>query len=194
MSSGVLLCLDHHANALWLEYILNCLGDLGGKLLLNLQPTGKSMHHARQLRNAYNTVGRQVTHMCPANHRQHMMLTKTDHTDVPQHHQFVITADFLKGALQIVTGLSGVSREQFAIRACYSRWRINQAFAVGIVSRPFNQHSYSFFRIGLRPFRHRCISGKFRNKKRCAVLQAPIRWGTRRTVQITPRSSNGITS
>src|ERR1700720_2233905 len=42
---------------------------------------------------------RQVADVRATDHRQHVMLTKADHADVPQHHQFVVTADFHEGTL-----------------------------------------------------------------------------------------------
>jgi dihydroxyacid dehydratase/phosphogluconate dehydratase len=52
------LGLDHHADALGRQHVLNGLGDLGGELFLNLQAVGEALHHARQFRNTHHAVGR----------------------------------------------------------------------------------------------------------------------------------------
>ncbi len=94
-----------NAHTLRFENLLDGFGDLGGEFLLDLQPTGEPVHHPRQLSDAHHPVSRQVSDMRATDHREHVMLAKADYADVLQHHQLVVTADFLKGALQIVAGL-----------------------------------------------------------------------------------------
>src|ERR1700738_234265 len=91
--------LDHHAHALRLENVLDGFGDLGSEFLLDLQPTGEPVHHPRQLGDTHHLVRRQVADVRATDHRQHVMLTKADHADVPQHHKLVVTADFHEGTL-----------------------------------------------------------------------------------------------
>jgi hypothetical protein len=57
------------------------------------------VYHPRQLRDTHHPVRRQVADVRATDHRQHVMLTKADHADVPQHHQLVVTADFHEGTL-----------------------------------------------------------------------------------------------
>jgi hypothetical protein len=67
---------------------------------VSLQPTGEPVDYPRQLGDAHHSVCRQVTNVRTTGHRQHVMPANADHADVLQHHQLVVTADFLKGALK----------------------------------------------------------------------------------------------
>ena len=52
------------------------LADLGGHLLLDLQAAREAVHHPRQLGDAHHPVGRQIAHVRPADHRQHVVLAE----------------------------------------------------------------------------------------------------------------------
>ena len=99
-----MLSLNHYPHSLRLKYVLYCLCDLGGKLLLNLQSARKSMHNAREFGNPHDPKPcRQIADMRAPDDRQHMMLTKADHPNILQHHQLIISTDFLECAFEILT-------------------------------------------------------------------------------------------
>ncbi len=149
-----MLGLDHHPDARGLQDVLDRLGDLGGQLLLDLQPAGEAVDHPRQLGDAHHPVGRQVADVGAADHRQHVVLAEADHPDILQDHQLVIAADLLEGPLQILPGIDVVAGEQLAIGLDHPAGRVAQAFAAGVVPRPFDQHPDGGLRLGLRGFAH----------------------------------------
>jgi hypothetical protein len=60
-------------------------------------------------------VGRQIADVGPPDHGQHVVLAEADHPNVPKHHQFVIAADLLEGALEILAGFGVIAGEQFPV-------------------------------------------------------------------------------
>lgn len=66
--------LEHDADALRPQHVLNGIGDLRRHLLLDLEPFGVSFDHACQLGDADDTPGRHIGHPGTADDRCHMML------------------------------------------------------------------------------------------------------------------------
>jgi hypothetical protein len=130
-----------HADALGLQDVLDSLGDLGGKLLLDLQPPRKAMDHPRQLRNPDHPVVRQVSHVRLPEKGQHVVLAEAHHPDVAQQHQLVVAADLFERPLQIFPGIGLVAGEQLTIRLHHAARRIEQALAVRVVARPFDERA-----------------------------------------------------
>ena len=145
-----MLGLDHHTHAVRLQHVHNGVGDFRCHFFLNLQATAKTLNHAGQLGNAHDAIGRQIGHMGATDDRQHVVFAVRDETDVLQDHQFVITADLFEGALQIFARVGMIALKQLAIGFGHALWRVQQAFAVGIVARPADQGTDGGFGLFLR--------------------------------------------
>jgi hypothetical protein len=84
------LGLDHHADPLWRQVILQPVGDLLGQPLLHLQITGEQLDHPRQLGQPEDPIARQVADVRDALERQHVVLAQRLDRDVAGQHEFVV--------------------------------------------------------------------------------------------------------
>ncbi len=75
------------------------------------------------------------------------MLAEADEADVAQHHQLVVAADLLEGALQIFARVDLIAGEHLLIAAGHPCGRVDQPLALGIVARPTDQGAHR--RLGL---------------------------------------------
>jgi hypothetical protein len=75
------------------------IGDLRRHSLLNLEPPSVSLYEASQLRDADNSVARQVADMRAPNDRRHVVLATRDEANIAQQHHLIVSSDFLEGAL-----------------------------------------------------------------------------------------------
>jgi hypothetical protein len=149
---AAVLGFDDDADALGLQDLLNRLGDFRRQLLLDLQAARKAVDDAGQLGDADDAVVRQIAHMGPAQERQHVVLAEAHHADVAQHHQLVVAADLVEGPLEIFAGIHVVAREQLLVGARDTAGGVQQALAVGVVPRPFDQSADGGFGLFLGDF------------------------------------------
>src|SRR5258708_15524263 len=91
-------CVDHDPDAARLENIVDARGNLRGELLLHLKPARVTVDDSRELADADDAIGGQVTDMGVADNGRHVMLAKRFETDVAEHHHFIVTLDFFEGA------------------------------------------------------------------------------------------------
>ncbi len=82
--------LDHHTHAAWLEHVHQCVRHLVGESLLYLQPAGKHLDHARDLREADQAAVRQVRDVRPSEERQQVVLAQRVDLDVAHAHQVLV--------------------------------------------------------------------------------------------------------
>ena len=153
-----MLRLDDDADARRLQNVLDRFGDFGGELFLNLQAAREAVHDARELRNADDAIVRQIADMRAAGHRQHVMLAEADDANVLEHDEFVIAADLVEGALEIVARIDVIAGEKLAIGARHTLRRVDQTLAIGIVARPFDENPHGRFGVSLGGFGHACSS------------------------------------
>jgi hypothetical protein len=68
------LGLQHHADALGRQLVLEPVGDLGGEPLLELQAAGEQLDHPGQLGQAQDAPGGQVADVGHPDERQQVVL------------------------------------------------------------------------------------------------------------------------
>src|SRR5256885_13521832 len=82
---------DDDADALLRDFFFDCLRDLAGHALLNLQPPREHVHEPRDFAEAENFFRRQICDVRFAEKWKHMMLAETEKFDVLDDHHFVVT-------------------------------------------------------------------------------------------------------
>src|SRR5919109_4836076 len=70
--------------------VSNCLGDLRGHALLNLQAAAVHLHKAGNLADADDLFVGQISHMAFAEEREHVMLAETEQIDILDEDHLVI--------------------------------------------------------------------------------------------------------
>jgi hypothetical protein len=90
-------CVDHDPDAARFENVVDARGDLRGELLLHLKAARITVDDARELADADDPIGGQVSHMGVADNRRHVVLAKRFETNIAQHHHFIVTLDLLEG-------------------------------------------------------------------------------------------------
>src|SRR6266567_819655 len=99
---------DHYADALWLDYLLDGLGDLGGETFLNLQATGKQFDEARNLAEADDAAIGDVGDVDLAEEREQVVLAEAEDFDVFDDDHFIVVHGE-EGALEQGFGIFLVS-------------------------------------------------------------------------------------
>ena len=89
-------------NAVRLKHLIETGRDLGGHLLLDLQPPRIDLDQPRQFGNADHAIARQIADMHPPDDRRHVMFAMQFEADVAQHHDLVVTAGLLERAFEVV--------------------------------------------------------------------------------------------
>ena len=87
-------------------------------------------------------------------HWQHVVLAEADDANVLEDHEFVIAADLVEGALEIVARIDFIAREKLAVGARHTLRRVDQTLAIRIVSRPFDENPHGRFCVSLSGFGH----------------------------------------
>ena len=90
---AVMRGLYDHGDAAGLQHLVDCVGDLRGKALLNLQPLGEDLDHPRQLGNSHHPLVGNVADPHPANDRRDMVLAMALEGHAAQNDHLVITVD-----------------------------------------------------------------------------------------------------
>ena len=80
---------DHHAHALRVDRIHDCLRDLLGQPLLQLQPARVHVDQTRELADAEDRAARDVADVAAAEERQHVVLAQAVELDVLHDHHAV---------------------------------------------------------------------------------------------------------
>src|SRR5690348_16649586 len=94
-----------------------------------------------KLADSDDLVPRQIRDRRLADDRRHVMLAMRLEGDVLQQHDLVISADLFEGAVEMYRRVLGVPLGIFAPSAGDSARRVEQPFAVGIVTRPADQRA-----------------------------------------------------
>ncbi len=137
------LGFEHHGGAARIDGLVDGLDDLGCQVFLGLQPLGEHVGDARQLGEAHNAIMGQIGDMGLAHERHHVVLAMGMERDIAHQNDVVIAADLGKGRFQHSLGVFFVAREKFAIGVGDAARRIDQPFAVGVISRPGDQRTHS---------------------------------------------------
>ena len=118
--------LDHHADAAWPQLFVDAARDLRGHLFLDLEATCVDVDHARELADADDAVGRQVSDVGAADDRRHVMLTMRLELDVAQHDHLVVARGLLERPTQVIARVDPVPGEPVAIRGYHPARRFEQ--------------------------------------------------------------------
>ena len=150
-----------HGDAVRFKHLVEAGRDLGGHLLLNLQPPRIDFDQPRQFGNADDAVARQIADMHASDDRRQMVLAKRLEADVAQHDDFVVAAGLLEGALEIFARIVVIAGEPFLIGAGDARRRGQQAFAVRIVAGPADERAHRGLGLGPRRLGGLADAGRF---------------------------------
>ena len=121
-----MLRLDHHCNATGFQDFVDGSGDLGGEVLLGLQPPRKDVGEPRQLRQSDHTLDRRIGDMRPAIERHHVMLALRGKLDVTDQHEIVISGRLAESAIQHLRRAQMVALIKFVERLHDPPRRIEQ--------------------------------------------------------------------
>src|SRR5580698_8363166 len=80
--------------------------------------------------------------MHPADDRREMVLAVRLEADIAQHHDLVIAAGLLEGALEIFARIVAIAGEPFLVGAHHPRRRGAKALAVRVVAGPADQRAH----------------------------------------------------
>ena len=138
--------LGDHRDAMRLEHGIETRRDLGGHLLLDLQPPRIDVDQPRQLGNSDHAVARQIADVHAADDRRHVVLAMRLETDVAQHHHLVVAAGLLEGPLEIVARIILVTGKPFLISAHDAPRRGQEPFPVWIVAGPTDERAHGALR------------------------------------------------
>ena len=128
--------LDDHADATWLEHFLDRVRDLRCQRFLDLHPLREDLDKARELRDAYDPLGRQIPDMRLSQDRNDVVLAVGFEANVAQDDHLVIGGGRLEGRGQQGDRVFGVSAEEFLVGPHDTLGRSLQPLTVGIVPRP----------------------------------------------------------
>src|SRR6202049_1437637 len=95
-------------------------------------------------------MAREIADMHAADDRRDVMLAMGLEADIAQHHDLVVAAGLLEGALEIFARIVVVAGEPFLVGARYARRRGAQPLAVGIVAGPADQRTDRGLGLGAR--------------------------------------------
>src|SRR5262245_10293592 len=90
---------DDHPHSMRIELRLQGFSDLHGQPLLNLQPSRKHVHDARNLAESHHLLIGQIAHMNSAVERQQVMLAHAEEIDV-FHNDHLVVLDREERAVQ----------------------------------------------------------------------------------------------
>src|SRR5262245_30955522 len=136
--------LDHDADPTRLQHRVDALGDFRGHLLLDLEAAGIRVDDARELADADDLAGRQITDVRPADDRRHVVLAVGLELDVTEHDHLVVTRRFLEGAPQVFARIGSVSAVPVAERGDDAARRITQTLTRRVLARPAQQNPHRF--------------------------------------------------
>src|SRR5580698_7018540 len=140
--------LDDHRNSARLQNLFNRVGDLGRQALLNLEPLGEDLDHARELGDSHHPLVRNVPDPHTPDDRSDMVLAMALKGDAAQHNHLVIAVDLAEGLVQNLVRIFFVAREIFAVGAHHTIGRFDQAVASGVLANPLEDSAERI--LGLR--------------------------------------------
>ena len=132
-----------------LQHLLQGIRDLRRQRLLDLHPLGEHLDKARQLGNPGDAACRQVPDMRLAQDGNDVVLAVRFEADVAQDDHLVVGGGLLERRRKQRDRIFVVSGEELLIGPHHAPGRACEAFAVGVVARPFDQRPHRRFR--LRP-------------------------------------------
>src|SRR5215211_130000 len=118
--------LDDEDGAPGAQPLVDSVGDLGGKTLLELRAMGITLHKAGQLGQAYDLPVWYVAHVGLADHRQEVMLTERLQRYIPD--QDHLTMLFLEPHVQVSGGVIGQPGEEERVGFGDPARRASEAF------------------------------------------------------------------
>jgi len=142
-----MLRIDDHGNTLRVQRVLDRVRDLSRHLFLNLQALCIDFHDTGQLRNANDTVLRQIRDMGRSDDWDHVVLAMAFEGDIPKQDHLVIAFGFLEGPRQHLGRILRVTGEELLIGANNAIRRVDQPLAVRVVACPAQQRTHRGFRV-----------------------------------------------
>ena len=125
--------LHHNRYTLRLQCVLQCLSDLSGHSLLNLQAPGEHVYQPGNLRQSDDGPVGDICHMGLAEERQQVMLTQAVELNIFDHDHVIIV--FAKNRpVQQCLNIYGISASKIFERLCRPVRSSKQAFPSGILS------------------------------------------------------------
>src|ERR1035437_1745966 len=127
------LCFYDYAHPVGVQTILEEVGDLLGHSLLDLQPAGVHLHHARDLGQADYAATRQITHRGGPEERQHVVLAQRVERDALDDDHLAV-ADIEYGAVDQPVRVNAVADREFEPHPMHTFRRAEQAFALRVLA------------------------------------------------------------
>src|SRR5262249_49704729 len=91
---------DHNADTVRFEFGIDCIGNLGRQLFLNLQTSGESLDNAGELADTDDAAAWNIGDPSAAEDWRHMVLAMAFEGDVAQHDHLIIAVDLVERLLQ----------------------------------------------------------------------------------------------
>src|SRR5216117_3099145 len=126
-----MVSLDDHTHTTRLQHLHQGIGHLVGEALLHLQPAGKHLDHAGNLRQAHEPAVRQVRHVRLAEERQQVMLAQRVDLDVAHADEILVPLPIQRVTDDVGDGHVVATREPLERRLHPGR-SLAQALADGI--------------------------------------------------------------
>src|SRR5258708_11430847 len=136
--------LDDHADALWLDGVLDGLGNLRGQPLLDLQAARERLDEARYFAQADHFSVGDVGHVHLAKKRQKVVLAQAEHFDIFHDHHLVV-ADSKERLAQKRFGIVLVALDEKLHGLLDARGCARKAFAIGIFAQADKHFAHQFF-------------------------------------------------
>src|SRR6266576_1579781 len=141
--------LDHHANSLRFDRLLDRLGNLSGQPLLNLEPPRENLNQPRNLAETNDFSIRNISHVYLAEEWQHVVLTQAEHLYILYDHHLVIRNGEQSLAQQSL-GIFFVSPREKLIRLLDSLRRADESLAIRILTEANKHLPHEIFITGAR--------------------------------------------
>src|SRR5580704_16896784 len=141
--------LDHDGDPARFQDLLDRVGDLRGEPLLDLQPLGEDLDHARQLGDTHHPFVGNIADPHPADDRRDMVLAMALEGDAAQHDHLVVAVDLAEGLAKNLVRVFIVAGEIFAIGAHEAIGRLDQAVAIGVLANPLQDGAERVLGLGV---------------------------------------------
>ncbi len=128
-------CLDDHTHPAGPDDLLDGHGDLGGELLLDLQPARVHVHDAGDLRKTDHLAVRQVGHVRLADEGQHVVLAERVELDILDDHHLVVFRGKYRLVHDLFQGLPVTLGQELNRLRCPLR-RLEQPLARHVLAHP----------------------------------------------------------
>jgi hypothetical protein len=138
---ALVLAFDDYADAFRSQDILNAMRDLCRHRFLNLEPPREGIDYSRELADTDHFAIRQITDMCPADYRCHMVFTMGFELNVPQNDHLIVAINLGKRASEKRNRVFLVAAAPVFVGTSHAAWRAFESFTIGILTHPKQQCS-----------------------------------------------------